>query len=136
MLDIDTIVDDLMNHEGFCAEPYQDTNGVWTVGYGWNLECTPMTQEAAEFVLREQAIEAIADAERYRWFHDLSHNRKRVVINMIFNLGRTGFRRFKKTIAFIDRSDYEAAAAEMLDSLWARQVGHRATFLSELMAMG
>ena len=58
------------------------------------------------------------------------------LINMIFNLGNTGFRGFKKTIAFIDGRDYEAAALEMLDSLWARQVGIRSEFLSELMFNG
>jgi len=136
MMDIDTVTSDLIDHEAFSEKPYKDTSGVWTIGYGWNLESTPMTPEAAEFVLKEQVISAVADAERYQWFHELSHNRKRVVVNMIFNLGRGGFRRFRKTIAYIDGRDYEAAAAEMLDSLWAKQVGNRANFLSGLMFSG
>ena len=136
MIDVDTIADDLIKHEAFSAKPYQDINGVWTTGYGWNLESTPITPEAAEFILKEQILTAVADAERYQWFHDLTHNRQRVIVNMIFNLGRTGFRRFKKTIAYIAQKDYEGAAVEMLDSLWARQVGHRANFLSELMFNG
>jgi len=136
MIDIDTITSDLMDHEAFRDMPYKDINGIWTTGYGWNLESTPITPEAAEFILRQQVIGCVAHAERYEWFHDLSHNRKRVIVNMIFNLGNTGFRKFVKTIAYIEIDDYEAAAAEMLDSLWARQVGHRAAFLSELMAMG
>ena len=81
-------------------------------------------------------IPPVANAERYQWFHELSHNRKRVVVNMIFNLGRTGFARFTKTIAYLSGRDYEAAADEMLDSRWAEQVGNRAKFLSGLMLMG
>lgn len=136
MMDTDTLTSDLKDHEAFCAKPYQDINGIWTIGYGWNLESTPMSEGAAEFVLKEHVLSAVADAERYPWFHELSHNRKRVVVNMIFNLGNKGFQGFKKTIAFIDGRDYEAAALEMLDSLWARQVGIRAEFLSELMFNG
>ena len=136
MMDIDTITSDLMDNEGFSAKPYKDSVGVWTIGYGWNLQSTPITPEAAEFILKEHVLDAVANAERYEWFHELSHNRKRVVVNMIFNLGRTGFARFTKTIAYLSGRDYEAAAAEMLDSRWAEQVGTRANFLSGLMLMG
>lgn len=136
MLDIDTLIDELKGDEAFSAKPYQDINGIWTIGYGWNLESTPISTEAARFILREHILESIANAERYQFFHNLTPNRKRVIVNMIFNLGRAGFRRFIKTIKYLDRGDYQSASVEMLDSLWARQVGRRATKLSEMMYNG
>ena len=133
---IEQLIEDLKLDESFRAKPYQDINGIWTTGYGWNLESTPLSEAAGLFILREHVLEAFADAERYQFFHSLTPNRKRVIANMIFNLGRVGFRRFKKTIKYLDRGDYESASIEMLDSLWAKQVGQRAIKLSELMKHG
>ena len=55
---------------------------------------------------------------------------------MVFNLGLSRFRRFRKTIAAIKAGDWEQAAREMLASLWARQVGRRAQELAEMMRRG
>jgi len=55
---------------------------------------------------------------------------------MVFNMGIVRFSGFKKTIALVAKSDYTGASVEMMDSLWARQVGIRAVRLSETMASG
>jgi lysozyme len=59
-----------------------------------------------------------------------------VLLDMSFNLGIVGLLRFKNTLATIRRGDYSKAAAMMLDSLWARQVGKRAVRLAEMMRTG
>lgn len=77
------------------------------------------------------------EAERaFPWFSHLSPVRKDVVLNMAFNLGLPGFRRFKKTIAAIKAEDWEKAAREMLNSRWAKQVGKRAEELAAMMKRG
>jgi lysozyme len=38
--------------------------------------------------------------------------------------------------AALDREDWHASAAAMLDSKWARQVGKRATRLADMMRQG
>jgi GH24 family phage-related lysozyme (muramidase) len=48
------------------------------------------------------------------------------LVDMAFNLGRTGLAGFRGMLAAIARGDMETAAVEALDSLWARQVGERA----------
>jgi lysozyme len=58
------------------------------------------------------------------------------VLSMIFNLGLTRFKGFYNTIRAIERHDYATAAALMLQSKWAKQVGPRATRLSEMMRTG
>jgi len=62
--------------------------------------------------------------------------RQAVLVDMAFNLGRAGLASFQKMRAALALGDFERAAAEMLDSLWARQVGRRARELAEMMQTG
>jgi lysozyme len=52
---------------------------------------------------------------------------------MAFNLGSEGLSKFQKTIEAIENGDFDKAAEEMGDSLWAEQVGDRAAEDMELM---
>jgi lysozyme len=45
--------------------------------------------------------------------------------DMIFNLGSTRFRKFKKMIKAIKNNDWELAGEEAKDSKWYKQVGKR-----------
>ena len=51
----------------------------------------------------------------------------------MFNLGYDRLSKFKKFLYALKKGLYEDAANEMLDSLWAKQVGNRATQLAALM---
>jgi len=62
--------------------------------------------------------------------------RREVLINMRFNLGMSRLMGFVKMWQAIDDENWEAASKEMLDSLWAKQVGSRATELAEQMRTG
>jgi len=55
---------------------------------------------------------------------------------MAFNLGVPRLLKFKKTIAAIQREDWEEAAEQMLMSKWAIQVGSRAYRLADIMLTG
>jgi len=72
----------------------------------------------------------------FDWFHDLDEIRATVVVTMIFNMGFRNFCTFKNTIAHIAAGEYAQAADNMLQSLWAKQVGDRAVRLSEMMRHG
>ena len=69
------------------------------------------------------------------WWRALDPVRQRVMMNMAFNMqGKLlGFRNF---LAAAQRRDWSTASAEMLDSLWARQVGDRAKRLASMMRSG
>ena len=60
-------------------------------------------------------------------------NIKDVVMEMCYQLGVTGFSRFRKTIAFLQDKKWEDASVEMLDSLWAKQTPNRAKSLSNIV---
>ena len=133
----------IKNHEGLKLKPYECTAGRWTIGYGHNLDAhkeTPplsITQAQAEQYLDQDISTADCDCVmRLPYFTYLDEVRKAVLIDMCFNLGINGLLGFKKTNAAIMAKDYYTAAAEMLDSKWATQVGIRARRLSRMMIYG
>jgi len=126
----------IAKHEGYREHMYKCPAGYNTIGYGYNLDAG-MPEPIAAQLLLHQAEEAMFQATRdFPWFKGLSEVRQAVIINMIYNLGLVGFKKFKRTIAFIEEEDYIWASTEMLDSKWATQVGSRAADLSYMMATG
>ena len=67
----------------------------------------------------------------FEWFDDSSEIVKHVVTNMCYQMGLSGFSKFKQTIYYLETEQYEEASMEMLDSLWAKQTPSRAKELSE-----
>ena len=51
---------------------------------------------------------------------------KEICVNMMFNLGRPRFSKFKKTINYLEEHNWSSAGKEARDSLWYKQVGNRA----------
>ncbi len=131
------ITDLLIKHEGLRLKPYRDTVGKLTIGVGRNLEDMGITKGEALYLLGNDInrvrLELIKIIE---WFLTLNAVRQNVLIDMVFNLGITRFKRFKKLIAAIEAQDWDRAAKEMLDSRWARQVGQRAVELAKMMEDG
>lgn len=122
--------------EGLRLMPYRCPAGKLTIGYGRNLEERGISRPEAEYLFENDLLDCYELASTYEWFPSLSSNRKAVIVDMIFNLGGAGFGKFEKTIAALELHDYELAAAEMLLSKWALQVGHRAKKLAQLMKEG
>ncbi|QEE30787.1 hypothetical protein FTW19_23975 [Terriglobus albidus] len=69
-------------------------------------------------------------------FPTLTATRQAVLIDMAFNLGLKRLAGFRKTLALLAAGDFAAAANEMLDSAWAREVPKRAKRDSDLMRAG
>ena len=55
------------------------------------------------------------------------------VIDMAFNLGLPKLNKFVQFKKSLQRRDFKNASHHMLDSLWAKQVGNRATYLANLV---
>jgi len=126
----------LKRHEGLRLKPYLDTVGKLTVGYGRNLDDVGISRGEADFML-DNDIEMIArELETVDEYRELDLMRKTVIANMAFNLGFRGLMGFKNMWTAIAQGNYEIAAAEMLNSKWAGQVGSRAIELAELMRTG
>lgn len=129
-----SIHDQLKAHEGVEKYPYTDTVGKLTIGVGRNLTDRGLSDDEVSYLLNNdiKLCEDELDVCMHRW-RDLSENRRNVLIDMMFNLGRGRLLGFRKTIAAIESEDFRRAAHEMLSSKWAEQVGRRAVILSRMM---
>ena len=124
----------LIDHEGLKKKVYRCPAGKLTVGVGRNIEDKGITEEEALFLLRNDIAECEDDLRSiFTEYDDLDEYRKRVLIDMRFNLGPSRFRQFKKLIAAVKEKDFNLAAEEIKDSNWYRQVGKRAETLFEMM---
>lgn len=133
----DRLLDSLREHEGLRLKAYKDSVGVWTIGYGRNLQELQIDQPLANHWLEEDMENALVEAKRFAEYHALdSDARRNAFVEMIFNLGRYRFMQFRKMLAAIREKDYNEASMQMLDSKWARQVGRRAEVLASQMRTG
>jgi lysozyme len=89
-------------------------------------------------ILAENDIIIVEDelVRAHSCVEDLDSVRQLVLVDMAFNMGVPRLCKFKKMWAAIHESDFDNASAEMLDSLWATQVGNRARKLAEAMRKG
>ena len=131
-----SIEDQLILHEGLRLKPYRCTAGKLTIGVGRNLEDKGISHDEAMMLLRNDIAEVTAQLERFDWFRALGPVRRKVLIDMCFNLGMAGLLGFQKMIEALKRADYEAAADEMVYSRWYRQVGERGRRLERMMRTG
>jgi lysozyme len=123
--------------EGRRALIYTDTVGKITGGIGRNLTDRPFFDDEIALMLKNDVSLVEQDLDkRLPWWRDMTDARQNVLANMAFNLGINRLLGFGKTLAHMRAGEYDAAASEMLDSRWAKQVGARAVRLAALMRKG
>ena len=136
-MDTERLKQQLRFHEGMRPKPYHCTSGRLTIGIGRNLDDVGISETEAMFLLENDIKRATEGARAlFSTFDALGDVRQRVLVDMCLNLGEAGLTEFRQTRQAIDSGNFEGAAAEMLDSRWATQVGPRATRLSEMMRTG
>ena len=123
--------------EGVKYEIYNDHLGYATFGVGHLvLESDPEHgSELGTPISESRVIEAFEqDCENvlqdcnilYENFDDLPEEVQQIVANMMFNMGRPRLSKFKGMKRGVDAEDWNAAADEMVDSGWYKQVTNRA----------
>jgi len=152
-IDMNRLTRNIARHEGSRNRAYNDTEGNRTVGVGFNMD-RPSARQAIEAVgadfdavyrgtqaLTDAQIESLLQEDIATAIDDASgflpnmqaHPApvQEAVVNMAFNLGGPRLNQFNQTRRALQNFDYNAAANEMLDSRWARQVGNRANELAD-----
>ena len=129
------LIEQLVRDEGLQLHPYKDSVGKLTIGVGRNLDDVGVTRSEAMTLLANDVQNARDQIEQHLpWTGALDEVREAALVNMCFNLGIARLLNFKKFIADLQMAlttgDYRPAAAEMLASEWAEQVGPRARRLS------
>ena len=143
-MNLDKLREEIAEDEGVKFEIYLDHLGLPTCGIGHLIResdeehgkpvGTPITEERMTELFEEDVQTVLADCEElYSDFYELPEEAQLIIANMMFNMGRPRLSQFKGMKREVDARDWEAAAAEMLDSRWARQVPNRANRLIERM---
>ena len=131
-----SLIDDIKRHEGFSPVTYICPNGYETIGYGQRTKYLTCTKAQAE----EWLIKEINDLQKritsaFEWWFNSPEEVKDIVVELCYQMGLSGFSKFKKTIYLLETEQYEEASLEMLDSHWGRhQARNRAHELSERLA--
>ena len=137
------LIDQLKRDEG-CVKndkdmhiPYEDSEGILTIGYGINLQ-EGLYEHEAEYLLKSRI--RIAEKEIQENFPQMVSRmtppRYNAFLNMAFNLGLSRLMGFKKMLAALIVGDWDAASKEALDSKWAKQVKGRADRIAEAFRNG
>ena len=87
-------------NEGFRPHPYQCSAGKITIGYGRNLTDVGVSEIEANILLCNDILEAEHAVMRVIGFIQ-NENLRCAMVDMMFNLGETRFKKFKKMIAAV-----------------------------------
>lgn len=154
-LDRDKLKAQLVKHEGKENHVYKDTMGHPSIGVGFNLDRSGAKVKIEALGLDYDKVKAgtqdLTDTQIFQLldgdmdtaiascksvfpdFANLSDVRQRVMVDMMFNLGKAKFEGFKNMIAAVKAGDYAKAADEMKNSAWYRQVKDRGKTLVRMM---
>ena len=142
-MNMDRLLESVKKHEGYRNKVYLDTLGKRTVGVG-HLCVEDFWEDDKEYeekflmtILEHDLQTAIKGAKDLMQEHGctaIDEVAEEIIIEMIFQLGKTGVSKFRNMWKHLSALEYASAASEMLDSRWAKQTPNRAQDMSAQMA--
>ena len=130
------------DHEGYRDQVYLDSLSKRTVGVGhlcveefWEDD-KKYSEKFLMEILEKDLENAISGAEELLKECNLPSLANEIVVEMVFQLGKTGVSKFRNFLAALqgDSPQWLKASEEMLDSRWAKQTPNRAKGMSEVIA--
>ena len=143
-MNIDKLREEIAYDEGIVYKVYLDHLGLPTFGighlirdydpeFGWEVG-TEVSESRVNEAFEQDIQTILSDCLKlYPDFESLPEEVKRIIANMMFNMGRPRLSKFKGMKRGVDARDWNAAANEMVDSRWYRQVTKRADRLVQRM---
>jgi lysozyme len=141
-LDMPRLLKSVRDHEGFRDQVYLDTLNKRTVGVGhlcvedfWEDD-KKYSEKFLMEILEKDLENAISGAEELLKDCSLPSLANEIVVEMVFQLGKTGVSKFNNFLAALrdNPPQWLTASEEMLDSRWAKQTPNRAKGMSEVIA--
>ena len=143
-MDLTKLREELENDEGVKHEIYLDHLGYPTFGIGHLITKTdpeygedvgePISDERVQEAFENDVEIVLGDCKKlYSDFDSLPEEVQRIIANMMFNMGLPRLSKFKGMKRCVDSKDWNAAADEMVDSRWYKQVPNRAGRLVQRM---
>ena len=141
-MNLERLLESVKKHEGYRNKVYLDTLGKRTVGVG-HLCVEDFWEDDKEYeesflmeILQKDLQEAIRGAKELMDEHgcaDIDERAEEIIIEIVFQLGRTGVKKFRNMWKALSEHNYVGASYEMLDSKWAKQTPNRAKDMAEQM---
>ena len=142
-MNMERLLESVKKHEGYRNKVYLDTLGKRTVGVG-HLCVEDFWEDDKEYeesflmeILEKDlqgAIKGAKDLMSENGCMDIDEIAEEIIIEMVFQLGKTGVSKFRNMWKALSGLEYSVAASEMLDSRWAKQTPNRAQAMSAQMA--
>ena len=130
----------LKRDEGVVNHAYEDSLGFTTIGVGRLIDVRRgggLSPDEIDYLLNNDIKEKTAQVlAALPWASKLNEPRFAVLVNMAFQMGIGGLFKFKRMLGSVEDGQYGEAAAEMLDSTWAKQTPERANRLATQMETG
>lgn len=152
MFDMNEWCNRLILHEGMVLKPYKCPMGKLTIGVGRNLEDNPLTSEelralgdykhgitenGAKMLLRNDIMHCYEQLKKHIIvFDELEPDRQYALVDMCFQLGFKGLRKFKNMLKAIEKKDFQMACFECLTSNYAKQTPKRAKKIAKVIRDG
>ena len=122
----------IKKNEGFSSLPYKDQLGFYTIGYGHlikknedNYFKTNYNKKYFEILFESDFRIAINNYKQSFFSNKHTRKDKELLIEMIFQMGTVGVRKFKKMLFYLNRNKKYMVCLEMMDSLWYKQTPKR-----------
>ena len=142
----------LIEHEGLCLKPYRCSMGKLTIGIGRNLEDNPLnfeekkalgdymhgiTENGAKMLLRNDINRCVEELKNtIKGFDELEGDRQYALLDMCFQLGINGLKKFRIMRRAIENKDFNRAYEACLKSKYAKQVPLRAKRIAGAIRYG
>lgn len=128
-----SVSDDLQKFEGFSATSYVDTTGHLTVGFGHRTDkSVAISRETALAVLADDIAKAEQGARHaFPTFSAQPQHVQDVLVELTFQMGQSGMRKFVKFGQAIQSRDYALASACLIDSRFHKQNTQRCETLAD-----
>ena len=131
------VIKQMRFHEGVKNKVYKDHLGIETIGVGRNLVDRGLSDEEVDYLLGNDITIVENELDNgLSWWRDLDEVRQRALADLAFNMGLPRLHGFVKMLDGLQRRDYHAAADELLDSKYAKQVGARSERVAQMIRTG
>ena len=128
-MNLEHVKEHIKEEEGFSNKVYLDHLGYGTIGYGHLVK--PLENFVEDKVYDNKELEKLFENDFQIAYQDAvslaksnnvdSYECVEILIHMCFQMGKPKVSKFKKMFEALGKKDYDSAANEMLDSLWAKK---------------
>ena len=126
----------LVRHEGLVCHLYQCKADKTSIGVGRNLSDVGISEDEAMYLLNNDIKRTTEDLDKnYGAWITFPLEARMVCIDLVFNLGITGFMKFKKTRQLMELGMWLEDSEELLDSKYHIQLPSRSLYNSRQLAL-